>query len=241
MPRIAADLHCHTIASSHAYGTFRELVETAVAKGLSALAVTDHGPALPDSPHPWYFGNLHVLPRRIDGLVLLRGAEVNICDLSGRLDLERPVLERLDWIVASFHDDVMAPGSMRENTEAYLAVLENPLVDALGHTGSVQYPYEIDTVVKACREVGRSIEINSGSFKVRPSAISNCRRIAESCARHGTTVVVTSDAHSPWDVGEVGAAMAMLDSIGFPEELILNAEKDRLFRAIETRKGRPIV
>jgi putative hydrolase len=240
MIRIAADLHCHSIASSHAYSTLGELVSAASAKGLAALAWTDHGPALPDSPHPWHFDNQRVLPRRIGGLMLLRGAEVNITTLEGALDLEERLLAGLDWVVASFHDVVVHPGTQSEHTEAYLSVLANPFVDALGHSGTPAFPYDVDVVVKACREAGKVIEINSGSFKVRQSAIPNCRRIAASCLRHGTSIVVTSDAHSHWDVGEVGAALAMLAEIDFPEELILNADADRLFGFIENRRGRPL-
>ena len=240
MIRIAADLHCHSIASSHAYSTLGELVAAASAKGFAALAWTDHGPALPDSPHPWHFDNQRVLPRRIGDLVLLRGAEVNIVTLEGELDLDERILSALDWVVASFHDYAVQPGTVKEHTEAYLAVLANPNVDALGHSGTAQFPYDVDVVVRACREAGKVIEINSGSFKVRQASIPNCRKIAESCLRHGTSVVVTSDAHSHWDVGEVGPALALLAEIDFPEALVLNADPDRLFRFIENRRGRPL-
>lgn len=238
MARIVADLHCHTVASTHAYGTLKEMVDAAAAQGLSALAVTDHAPALPDAPHPWHFDNQRILPRRIGGVLLLRGVEANIVDLAGTLDLEDRILGMLDWVIASFHDVVCLPGTPEQNTEAYLAVLRNPHVDALGHTGSHQFPYDVDAVVTACRDAGRAIEINSGSFKVRPRAIPNCRRIAEACRRLSCPVVVTSDAHCSWDVGVFAPALAMLDEVGFPDELILNADLDRLVRFIEGRKAK---
>lgn len=40
-----ADLHCHTVASTHAYSTVGELAQAAASQGLSAVACTDHGPA----------------------------------------------------------------------------------------------------------------------------------------------------------------------------------------------------
>jgi len=238
MPRIVADLHTHSLASTHAYSTVGELLGTAAALGLDALALTDHGPALPDAPHLWHFENQRVLPRRVGTVRLLRGCEVNIRTLAGDVDLDERMLGLLDWVVASFHEPCLSPGTVAQHTEAYLNVLANPGVDSLGHTGSIQFPYEIDEVVKACRDRGRTIEINAGSFKVRPRSLPNCRRIAESCAKHGTSVVVTSDAHSHWDVGDVGAVFAMLDEIGFPEKLVLNADADRLFAHLEARRGR---
>ena len=150
------------------------------------------------------------------------------------------MLGRMDWIVASFHEPCLAPGTVAEHTEAYLNALANPGVDSLGHTGSIQFPYDVDAVVKACRDAGKTIEINAGSFKVRPRSVPNCRRIAESCAKHGTFVVVTSDAHSHWDVGAFAPVLALLDEIGCPGDLILNADRDRLFRYIETRRGRSL-
>lgn len=62
LTRVVADLHCHTIASTHAYSTVTELAKAASERGLLAIACTDHGPAAPDSPHIWHFGNLDVLP-----------------------------------------------------------------------------------------------------------------------------------------------------------------------------------
>ena len=48
---IIADLHTHTIASTHAYSTITEMVQAASAKNLYAIAITDHGDvqAFPDA------------------------------------------------------------------------------------------------------------------------------------------------------------------------------------------------
>ncbi len=100
---IKADLHCHTVASTHAYSTVWELAKYASSVGLEAIAVTDHSPALPDAPHIWHFENLSALPRTLEGVTLLRGAEVNITDISGSIDLPEYILKRLDIVVASIH------------------------------------------------------------------------------------------------------------------------------------------
>ena len=47
---IIADLHTHTIASTHAYSTVTEMVQAAAAKGLYALAITDHARTMPGAP-----------------------------------------------------------------------------------------------------------------------------------------------------------------------------------------------
>ncbi|MEG0019988.1 MAG: PHP domain-containing protein, partial [Oscillospiraceae bacterium] len=49
--RITADLHSHTLFSGHAFNTATEMINRAREMGLKALAITDHGPDMPDSGH----------------------------------------------------------------------------------------------------------------------------------------------------------------------------------------------
>ena len=49
--QMIADLHTHTLCATHAYNTFTEMAAAAKEIGYCALAVTDHAPAMPDSPH----------------------------------------------------------------------------------------------------------------------------------------------------------------------------------------------
>ncbi len=63
-----------------------------------ALAITDHAPAMPDAPHRWHFENPTALPRTIDGVVMLDGAEANVVDAKGHLDLPPRILQiRIGW------------------------------------------------------------------------------------------------------------------------------------------------
>ena len=81
---ILTDIHCHTIASDHAYSTVLELARSAEEKGLEAIAVTDHGIGMEDSPHIWHFHNLKAIPRQIGGVKILYGCEANILNSDGR-------------------------------------------------------------------------------------------------------------------------------------------------------------
>lgn len=45
--RFEADTHSHTLASGHAYSTIKEMAAAAEAKGLKALALTEHAPKMP--------------------------------------------------------------------------------------------------------------------------------------------------------------------------------------------------
>ena len=81
------DLHTHTIASGHAYNSLREMAKGAAEKGLEVLGITEHGPKMPGSCHRIYFQNLKTVPRELYGVQLLLGAEVNIMDTDGTIDL----------------------------------------------------------------------------------------------------------------------------------------------------------
>ena len=94
--QMIADLHTHTLCATHAYNTFTEMAAAAKALGYCALAVTDHAPAMPDAPHAWHFGNWSAMPRTIDGVAILYGAEANVMDTKGGLDLSQSQLEAQD-------------------------------------------------------------------------------------------------------------------------------------------------
>ncbi|MGN1142248.1 MAG: PHP domain-containing protein [Oliverpabstia sp.] len=44
MKKIIADVHTHTLASGHAYGTIREMAQAAAEKKLEILGITEHAP-----------------------------------------------------------------------------------------------------------------------------------------------------------------------------------------------------
>lgn len=81
------DVHTHTVASGHAFSTLQEMAVAASEKGLKLLGITEHAPGIPGTCSPIYFRNLHVVPRRIYGVELLLGAELNIIDYKGTIDM----------------------------------------------------------------------------------------------------------------------------------------------------------
>ena len=86
--KIELDVHTHTIASGHAFSTLQEMVQAASEKGLKLLGITEHAPGIPGSCSPIYFRNLYVVPRRMYGVDLLLGAEINILDCEGNIDMD---------------------------------------------------------------------------------------------------------------------------------------------------------
>ena len=232
---IKGDFHCHTLASLHAYSTLRENHIAAQKRGLRLLAITDHGIGTPDSPPLSFFENLTSLPQNVDGIRLLRGVEANIMDHTGRLDIPDEVLRQLDFVVASYHTSCTVPGTAAEHTRSYIQLAQNENVDLIGHSGSAEFVYDYETVIPIFGECGKIVEINAHTFVCRKKSIENCHRIAELCAKHNVPVMVNSDAHSEFEVGRVERALAMLEEIGFPEELIINTSETRIAQYLQSK------
>jgi putative hydrolase len=218
---IAFDSHTHTLASGHAFSTIEEYVASCRQNGLEGFATTDHGPAMTGAAQVIYFYNLVSLPREIGGIRILRGAETNIVGYDGRLDLPDFILHNLDVCIASLHDLCLRPQSKDDHTAAWLNILQNPDVDILGHSGRGPYPYDLDRVLQACREQDKAVEINNLTLTMEQS-IGTCREIALACSSYGVKIVVSSDAHVSCQVGQVENALALLASIDFPMELVVN-------------------
>lgn len=233
--QIVADMHTHTIASGHAYSTVNELALEAARKGLLALAVTDHGPAIPGGPHLYHFGAMRFFPRTIGGVRILTGVEANIIDPDGTLDLPEEYLQRLDFVMAGLHEGCGMEGLGPDgNTTAVIKAMANPRVKAISHPGNPIFPLNYERVVEAACQTATALEINNSSFVIsRKGSRPNCESLAELIARTGASVMVGSDAHIAQGVGEFAAAIEVLECAGVVEEQVVNSTLERLFAFLE--------
>ncbi len=225
------DLHTHTIASGHAYNTLREMAKAASDKGLSVLGITEHAPKMPGTCHSFYFHNLKTVPRELYGIRLLLGSEVNIMDFEGNIDLEERDLKGMDIIIASLHTPCIKPGSIKENTTAYLKVMENPYVNIIGHPDDGRYPVDYRALVEGAKEKGKVLELNNHSLDpkcFRRDARENDLKMLELCKEYRVPVIMGSDAHFDTLIGEFSMAKKLLEEVDFPKELVLNRSVEAL-------------
>lgn len=233
--QIIADLHTHTDVSAHAYSSVYENIIWAKRAGLAAVAITNHGPASEDGAPTGHFRNLRVIPRYVDGILVLRGAECNIMR-DGSIDLDEDTLKnRLDMCVASIHDGICHGMTQEQVTAAYLKIAENPLVSIIGHCGTAAYPFDRERVIKAWKEYGKTVEVNEGTFLVRKKSIQNCAEILRLCKKYEVPVCADSDAHFCSRVGNLTHSIELLNSLDFPDHLVVNAREEQLYRWMEER------
>lgn len=224
--RDVIDLHTHTIASGHAYNTINEMVQAAAERKLEIIGITEHAPRMQGSCTNMYFVNLRVMPREKQGVTVLYGAELNIVDYDGRVDLPEHILAQMDLNIASMHVPCLKSGTRMENTRAYLNVMKNPYVNIIGHPDDGRYPVDYKALVEGAREHGVLLEINNSSLSpnsYRDNAGENYRKMLEYCKEYQAPVVLGSDAHVDLDVGNHLYAMKMLQEVDFPESLVVNA------------------
>lgn len=255
MYTVKVDPHTHTLFSGHAFSTIGENLAEAAKKGLTGLGMADHySPGfLPQRNGIPDFGplmNMAAMPKAVDGVRVLASVEIDIVDFDGHVacwDLTPPfrpagreaatvaemLLSTRDYAIASVH---MFPGcrdgSFSQYTDMYLNVLENPGIQIIGHPCRPGFLFDMDEVVRAAKRTGKMLEINDHTFDSPEEITSRCRQLALKCAEEGAQIVVSSDAHSAWFVGEFGRALKMLEEIHFPQELIANETLEKFLAAV---------
>lgn len=234
---IKCDLHLHTISSGHAYSTVEEYARAAAEKGLEAIAIADHGPALQGGGSLYHFWNLRVLPRSWYSVLVLRSVEANILNTEGGLDLPDQVLEKLDLVHAGLHPYTGYEGkSTEENTRAMLAALANPLVDIIVHPDNPSFPVDMEKVVEAAIGEGKALEVNNSSFVyTRLGSEESCLQMAAEIDRRGGNLAVGSDAHVSSFAGEFSRAVEILRETDTAPYSVINYSIERLVEFLRSR------
>lgn len=224
---IWADLHTHTVACGHGYSTVRELANRASEAGLGALAVTEHGPAIPSGAHPYFFSNMSRLPRSIYGVRLLKGVEANIIDQSGQLDLPDRILKQLDLVMAGFHAHTGYSGKTPEDhTQTLIRCMRRTPVQVISHPANPEYPLDMKAVVSVACEQGVALELNNISLSQRDG----CRQadphltydLLAEIRRQRAWYTFGSDAHFDTEVGALDRAVETAESVKLDPDRCVN-------------------
>lgn len=229
LPPFELDIHTHTIVSGHAYGTIREMAQAAADKGLKLLGFAEHGPGIPGACDPIYFAALEHAPRKVYGVELVYGCEINVLE-GGKLSLPERYMGMIDYGVVGIHQNCYVNQGVEGNTENLIACMRHPRVFLVSHPDDDHTPLDYEKLVAAAKEYHVALEVNNSSLWKQDRRL-NCVRNYETmlalCARRGVPIVVDSDAHDPLEVGELDLARDLLERVGFPEELILNLKTER--------------
>lgn len=242
--RFYGDYHIHTRRSDGRQNE-EQVITAALERGLKEIAITDHGPLAAGIgvKDPQVYLDLKERIKDLQplypDLTILVGAEANIRDLQGTLDVPPEVLSQLDIVIAGLHPytlptsvqdgmGIFVQNSLRHlskaqrekavnaNTKATIeAIYNNPQLDILSHPG-LFFTVDIEEVARACVKEEVLFEINCGHEHPDVSDII----IAE---REGVTFIVDSDAHFTGTVGDLRYGSEVIAALEIDTERIANA------------------
>lgn len=227
------DLHTHSVLSTHAFSSLTENINCAIEKGLKYYGTSEH--QFDDygvGCHIFALHNLRIVPRHINETTILRGCEFNILP-DGDIDTKSMKEGQLDYGIASMHTyngkGPYLDAGVNSNTQAYLNALENEFINILGHIDDGRYPCDFEKVIIKAKKCHKLIEINNTSLKPTTNRINsyeNLKTIIQLCKKYEEPVIINSDAHICYSVGEYELAYNLLKECGYPENLILNFNED---------------
>lgn len=242
--RFYGDYHIHS-RESDGRQTVREIAEVAVKRGLKEVAITNHGPyaAGIGVKNAKVFLKLREEIDRINqegyDVKILLGAEANIRDLDGTLDIKSDIIECFDLLIVGLHPYTLPTSVMdgmhiflqnsfrhlgrrerakavRNNTIATVAALyNNPDVDILSHPG-LFFNVDIEEVARACKENNVLFEINCGHEYPKESDIIKAERV-------GVNFIVNSDSHFQDTVGYLKYGSLVIDNLKISPERVMNS------------------
>jgi putative hydrolase len=249
---IKADLHTHTVGSGHGFSTIKENADAAVAAGMELIAMTDHGPSVPQGAHNWFFWNQSHVPGIYNNLIILRGCEANIIpdgskfDSDWGLDIADIVAERLDYVTFGFHPTTgFDRRDQAANTTALIKAMQCPYVDQFNHPGNLlEFPFDVDMAIEAAIEYDVILEVNNSSLNpLGARAETKMMEIdfAVRAYQAGATLAINSDAHHSTGIGNVQPALDCAIEHGIPADTFINTTAKRVIKHIKAKRPRPLL
>lgn len=235
MKKIEADMHMHTLASGHAYGTIREMAAAAKEQRLKLIGITEHAPGIPGTVDPFYYSNLEIIPSVIHGIEVLHGCEINILN-GGKLSLPPEYVKYLDYAIIGIHRQCYEDEGKQKNTANVIECMKDPKVHFVSHPDDDHTPLDYEQLVPAAKKYHVALEINNSSLVkegYRLNCYENYKVMINLCRQYQVPVIVSSDAHDPGWVGRFELACKLLEELKVEDELILNNDTQKVKNFIE--------
>lgn len=240
---LQGDYHTHTYYSD-GEGSIEDMVLGAISKGLKEMAITDHGPAnrlfkgeMKDFLR--FKEEIKTLKVQYPQIRLFLGVEANIISEEGDLDLSLDIIEELDLLLAGLHLNIVSskgfgsffrsknvlhsylssylfPGIREVNTMAVIGAMKRYPIHILTHPG---LHMDIDTrrVAEVAASQGTFMELSSRHRRVGVEYI-------KTVAQAGASLIVSSDAHHPEEVGEISSLYPIIRESGLDSSFFVNLD-----------------
>ena len=117
--------------------------------------------------------------------------------------------------------------------------MNHPLVEIISHPDDGRIPIDYKALVMGAKETKTLLEVNNSSLcpeSFRGNARENYFVMLDLCRKHNVPVIVNSDAHTPYAVGNLNEAKALLSEVDFPEELVVNRSVEAFKEALSNKR-----
>ena len=150
-------------------------------------------------------------------------------------------MEKLDLIIASFHQEIFYPKDKNHVNDMLSEALTNKNINVFGHLGNEIFKFDYESIISKCNRYNKIVEVNNHSFEQRPGSDIDCLEIIKLCKKYEVPIMVNSDAHISSKIGKFDAAKEIIKRADYPEELIVNSSMERLRDYFKSIKNIDIV
>lgn len=232
---IPFDLHVHTLFSQCGIHTALEILARAHELGMKGVAITDHGPALPDERINSPFFERFKSPYH--DLIFLKGMECNIVDANGKIDIPLRFKRCMDVVLLGIHPNTATGQGISSYTNMLITAIEkNPCIDIITHPNDPNYPVDYKRLAKAANAAGVALELNNSKILYARADAQSAVELMTVCRDEGCRIAVNSDTHAIHELGLDDSVRPILESLNFPNELIVNRDERSTMEFIDSRR-----
>ena len=246
--RLLWDLHTHTLYS-HGMGDIEDNWKAAKDAGMEVLGIADHGPGhigfgISRKHLPEMRAKIEAVNARAQqegGPRVQLGAEANIINPDGELDMTPAELAQLDFVIAGYHFGTIGKAPVRAglmhaagfvyshtgrsaarqrdyNTRLVVEAVKHNPIKILSHPGA-KADFDISAIARVCEEYGTWMEINNRHGCLTVEGI-------KQAAKYDVSFTIGSDAHVPGDVGKYSEALSRAVEAGLDLSRIVNLRQE---------------
>lgn len=254
---LLADYHTHTKYSrnNHGKGSIEENVRVAYEKGLSQIAITDHG--FNQKLYGVRRKDIPQIKKEIEEakemypIDVLLGVEANLISSNGDIDITPEDYENLDIVLCGFHRLVKSTSTREQigfvlknircelfhhtskkqrekNTNAYINAMRKYDIDIITHLNHA-CKVDVEKVARVAKETNTLIELNGRRLGMTDAEILKCYEL-------GCKFVIDSDAHKPSRVGDCHLGLQALLRLRIPESAVVNYNTLPTFKKDKKKK-----
>lgn len=229
------DLHTHTIFS-HGKGTIEQNVRAALDRGLTHIAITDHGPGhlfygMKRKDVPVMRKEIELLNKKYPRINIHLSVEANIIKTDNHLDIRPEEFSQYDFVIAGYHYGLtncycahnwlwghgITLGEKQlkiKNTDMVIKALYENDISILTHPGD-KGPFDMLPIAEACADTDTLMEISTWHPHLTVEEI----KIA---AKTEAEFIISSDAHVPGRIGDFEGGLERAKEAGLDLERIVN-------------------